>query len=486
MVHGNAFSQYFHCSIDNLYKSVHVLAADSLEGRGTGTLGEQMAAKYIADGFAQAGLEQYDSSYYLPFALKKLAATRLAIRYKNVFIPSWTLYHTSNYAHRDTVSESILFVGYGTEAEIESLDLRQQAVLLLAATPEQALQTMERLQKNFQTRAFYVVFERYLDEVARVWGDYYNLTQYQLASDFEQAYSRRVQESWVTLNTLDSADVFYSFPDSYERAFGLSDKELFHLADENRAAGYTLLGADYSWDATTFVNYSAAVESMKSKNISGFIRGKDTTETVVLTAHYDHLGIQMGEVFNGADDNASGVAALLEIANVLAAEDQPERNIQFIAFSAEELGLFGSKEYLKHPVVPLEELVAAVNIDMIGRGGRPGPQEMVYVLTYGDMKHEMDRLARHDLPVHRFLEVSKRPDKSDKVGYRTGSDHYSFVAKGIPSAVFFTGLHGDYHTPYDTADKIDYPSLGEIANLIVRYIYALANEKEEFPLQELP
>jgi Zn-dependent M28 family amino/carboxypeptidase len=210
------------------------------------------------------------------------------------------------------------------------------------------------------------------------------------------------------------------------------------------------------------------------------VEGSDLSAgAVVVIAHYDHLGRSGDEIFHGADDNATGTAAVMEIAQAfgLAAEQgyRPRRTLIFIAASAEELGLYGSRYYTEHPLVPLDSTVACLNIDMIGRGSRKFSLTDDYIGGYVFLSKEL-------------LEVSEAgckltaPALADKIEYRKairgGSDHYHFATHGVPSIFYHTGLHSDYHKPSDTPDKILYDRMELIVRAIFATAWELANREE--------
>jgi hypothetical protein len=217
----------------------------------------------------------------------------------------------------------------------------------------------------------------------------------------------------------------------------------------------------------------------ETKNILAMLPGKDSaTETVVLGAHYDHLGYggvnsaAPGEkaVHHGADDNASGTAMLVEVARQLAAEARTNgpfpRNILFVSFSGEERGLLGSAHYTANAAVPLAETVAMVNLDMVGR--LDGNKVIIHGTGTGT---GLDELVDRLVGTHSF-EVAKEP------GGFGPSDHSSFYARKIPVLHLFTGSHSDYHRPTDTADKINYEGMVRITQLVADVVRELATAPE--------
>lgn len=205
----------------------------------------------------------------------------------------------------------------------------------------------------------------------------------------------------------------------------------------------------------------------KANNIIGFL-DNDAQHTIVIGAHYDHLGLGKqgsstdpqpeGKIHNGADDNASGVAGLLEIARHFSQNGITEPyNFLFIAFSAEELGLLGSRHFVENPTIPLEDIHFMLNMDMIGRYD---PERGVGIGGYGTSPSWPEVFKSVDASIKFF---------TDNAG-KGGSDHHSFYMKDIPVLFFHTGGHEDYHAPGDDAEKIDYPSTVGIIDLEIQLI----------------
>ncbi len=215
-------------------------------------------------------------------------------------------------------------------------------------------------------------------------------------------------------------------------------------------------------------------------NVIGLI-DNHVANTIILGAHYDHLGYNEDhnslyagtypQIHNGADDNASGTAAILELSKLLSASKFKNNNYLFVSFSGEELGLFGSKYFTEHPCLDLTTANYMINLDMVGR--LSDSSRGLSIGGYGTSPTWGELIA----PNHKFFKI-----KFDSSG--TGpSDHTSFYRKDIPVLFFFTGLHSDYHKPSDDADKINY--LGELQ--VVKYIYALieaTDKKGKLPFRK--
>jgi hypothetical protein len=213
-----------------------------------------------------------------------------------------------------------------------------------------------------------------------------------------------------------------------------------------------------------------------AQNVVGILEGTDPVlknEYVIIGGHFDHLGMggegsgsrapDMPAIHNGADDNASGTAGVIELAQKLSANrSKLKRSVVFVAFTGEEMGLLGSKEFVSKPPIDLKKVNAMINLDMIGR---LNPETRLIIIGGTGTSAESDSILKK-LEVGRSFKATHSAD-----GYGA-SDHSSFYSENIPVFFFFTGVHDDYHTPTDDADKINYT--GEVA--VLDMAYDLANE----------
>lgn len=212
------------------------------------------------------------------------------------------------------------------------------------------------------------------------------------------------------------------------------------------------------------------------RNVAGFVAGSDPElrdQVVIVSAHYDHLGVRNGQTYAGADDNASGVSMLIETAREVAAlETKPRRSICFVAFDLEEHLLWGSRWFVAHPPWKLEQVALFITADMIGRSLGDLPLPTVFVLG-----------SEHETLVRELLEEVETPDGlevsrlgADLIGTR--SDYGPFRDEQVPFLFFSTGEHGDYHTPRDTPDRVDYEKLARVSNLILALTRHVADHDE--------
>ena len=209
--------------------------------------------------------------------------------------------------------------------------------------------------------------------------------------------------------------------------------------------------------------------------------GPQADETVIVGGHYDHLGrgglmsgslaFLSSDIHNGADDNASGTAMMMEMARRLATRRDPlPRRVVFMAFSGEERGLLGSQYYVDHPLYPLSSTVMMVNFDMVGRLNGKNELTMIGTGTTPGVDALVDALGKTE-----GLTIKKVSGLTDGFG---GSDHQSFYGKNIPVLFAFTGIHPDYHRPSDDSDRINYTGMARIADYLELIVLDLVRRPE--------
>ena len=230
---------------------------------------------------------------------------------------------------------------------------------------------------------------------------------------------------------------------------------------------------------------------IKGENVLGFIEGTDLKEElIIITAHYDHLGKHEDKIFNGADDDGSGTVATLEIAEafMLAKKEGngPRRSVLIMPVSGEEKGLLGSKYYTDHPIYPLENTVANLNIDMIGRVDDWHENgDYVYLIGADMLSQELHDISEQTNDQYVGLELDytfNAEDDPNRYYYR--SDHYNFAKNNIPVIFYFNGVHEDYHKVTDTVEKIDFNKIQTITRLVFLTAWELANRDERIQLNK--
>ncbi len=231
----------------------------------------------------------------------------------------------------------------------------------------------------------------------------------------------------------------------------------------------------------------SVTDTISTENVLGFLEGSDKKdEVIVITAHLDHIGVNTdGQINNGADDDGSGTVTILELAQAFAKAKRqgqgPRRSILFMTVTGEEKGLLGSKYFVDNPIIPLKNIVANLNIDMIGRTDDQHLSKADYVYLIGSDKlsstlHSISETVNAKYTKLDLDYTFNDPDDPNRFYYR--SDHYNFAEKKIPVIFYFRGVHPDYHQPGDDVEKIQFDQMEKIARLVFHTAWELANRDQ--------
>jgi hypothetical protein len=468
---------------EELKKHVFILASDSLQGRAVGSTGIKIAQGYIENQFHINNLKPIINGNFLQsFELKRMHKNSALIKIDNklLFNP-WHFYFYSNYNHNDTVLTNVVFAGFASENELKSKSFNGKAIAFYSDDPLKAAIRIHEIHDQYKVQNFFITLTESYTPIGKVFESDYQRSEYILPNRFDKWSDELKTLAWYnSLSGIDSVNVFYCFKDVFKDIFGQPDNELINRTKRLNKDDITMLANLPQPNLKCLLNYNDSVQTIKSNNVIGIIEGKDTSKTIVVSAHYDHLGIEFGKVNYGADDNASGTSALLmisKILNIKYTDSKPLYNIMFIAFSAEELGLLGSEWYVDHPAKSIQNTIININLDMVGRWDERHlfNHNFVYLLCKGQMHHKTYLLGKRLGKQFYGFEVSSQPGNKEKHTFIYGSDQYNFYQKNIPIAVFFTGLHSDYHTYRDTPDKINFSNLARITTIACQLADTISN-----------
>jgi Zn-dependent M28 family amino/carboxypeptidase len=254
-------------------------------------------------------------------------------------------------------------------------------------------------------------------------------------------------------------------------------------------------GDSFALNAAKKIRFEVGIkyEETNTQNVVAVLEGSDPKlkdEYVAIGAHYDHVGIGTpvngDAIYNGADDDGSGTVAVLSIAEAFAKGPRPKRSLLFVWHAGEEKGLLGSRYVTDFPVIPLDRIVAQLNIDMIGRSKQNGDTEPrnkdlsapdeIYVIGSKMMSTDLGEVSESVNKA--FLKLNfnyKYDDPKDPNRFFFRSDHFNYARKGIPIIFYFDGVHLDYHRPSDHADKIDYRKMERVTKTVLATTWTLAN-----------
>ncbi|GAB1451896.1 hypothetical protein MASR2M47_19520 [Draconibacterium sp.] len=466
-------------TVKELKENIGYLASDELKGRKSGEPGELMAAEYIREKFKNAGLELLFGNGFQKFGLVTSAeigpGNKFTVNGDNFEVEKSFLPYA--FSANTTVSAGVVFAGYGLEVDRDTLqwndykdvDVAGKWVLALQGDPD--LENQQSPYIEFSSERSKALFAadnnaaglilvagkkfREKDELASLVFDK-NSARYSIPIiEVTREVANKILGGKTTIEALE-AEI-----DSLKKTINIK--------------------IEASISATT----NAIQKEAETRNVVALLPGNDVNlknEYIVVGAHFDHLG--MGgpgsgsratdtiAVHNGADDNASGVATIIQLSEKLAAEKSNKRSIIFAAFSAEEMGLVGSKVFVNKPPVETEKMVAMFNFDMVGR-----LDNSTNTLSIGGSQtsKESEKLMTD---LNTGFELAFSPEG---VG---PSDHASFYLQNIPVFFVSTGAHPDYHTPSDDAESINYEGTKKVAEFAVLLIENVANRETDLTFQE--
>ncbi len=480
--------------IDDLKKHLSKLSSDEFEGRETGTEGQRKAAQYIADYFESLGLPKKgdDNSYFqrIAFINESWRNISMSVEGENLkHLWDYYAYPSTNASMEEKTINELIFLGYGIDDEnysdYKKRDVAGKAILIYTGEPmdkkgRSRLTKSEELSEwttNWRKKLMvarqkgvshvFVIDRNFKENVALARREI--LSRALQFGEGEKAEQNYVANTHISSNVVEqiigsNKDAFIKVRDKMEKKGKLKPLTI--------PCNLTIVG-------------EKRVRSLVGENVLGYVEGVDPDlkeELVVVTAHYDHLGKRGDDVYNGADDNGSGSSSILELAEAFAMAKKsgkgPRRSVLALLVSGEEKGLLGSEYYVEHPVFPLDNTIANVNVDMVGRVDEKHTADPNYIYVIGSNRlstelHDINEQANNE---HTQLELDYTYNaESDPNRYYYRSDHYNFAEKGIPAIFYFNGTHEDYHRTSDTIEKINFEKMQKIAKLVFYTTWELAN-----------
>ena len=461
---------------NDLREYLTILSSDALEGRETGKRGQKMAAAFIRAHFEELGLQgPVNGEYYQVF---DLYTSRPGENYVTVGGNRFTNFaEVTFYGNSDSggeISVPLIFAGNGSDEALEQAgDIKGKAIFLVA---DLEFPSNDRLQL-IRSKGVKMIFVSHAK----------TKVDFDIASNQIKSFSgKRDLTLQKPLSNSSVPGVFIVSPLMTEKFFGLQRNELIKIM----AGGYKKSAFKKIKPIEIRYRTYSDLKPIKSENVLGFLEGSDKKEEViVITAHYDHVGVKKeGEgdlINNGADDDGSGTAAVMEIAKIFAEAKKdgkgPRRSILFMLVTAEEKGLLGSDYYTQNPVFPLENTVVDLNIDMIGRRDfkHRDSAPYVYVIGADKLSNELNRVSETINKQYTnliFDYIYNDVNHPDRLYYR--SDHWNFAKKNIPIIFYFDGIHEDYHKPSDEIDKIEFDLLTKRTQCIFYTAWEIANREQ--------
>jgi aminopeptidase YwaD len=467
-------------TVDELKDHIEYLASDSLNGRLTGSRGDSLAAEYIRSQLVSAGFIPVSDAGLQKFRVtKRIVAgkgNKLSIN-GNEFKPE-TDFMPSAFTSDGSLDAEVVFAGYGFNIKTDSLqwedfkglDVKNKWVLILKADPETNKPASAFLPFSGDRDKALVAKDMGAAGVLMVAGKF---------SDPEDAFEPLSSEGYSV-----DIPVFRIKRELADIILSAKKTNINSLEEQLRK---TRKPSVFNTGATVSGKAELKRETAATRNVVMELPGEDSVlknEYIVIGAHFDHLGmggqgsssraVDTTGIHHGADDNASGVAMMLELAEKFAGTPgSHKRSVICVAFTGEEEGLLGSKHFVEDPGIDLTKVNAMINLDMVGRLNEHNMLQISGVGTAEGLKELL--ISKTDTSVVKLA-------LSDE-GYGP-SDHSSFYGKNIPVLFYFTGAHADYHTPADTWDKINYEGMLKISDLTFSMASELASEQNRLKFRE--
>ncbi|GAB4160839.1 MAG: hypothetical protein Tsb0033_17340 [Winogradskyella sp.] len=470
---------------EELKEMLYKYASDEFEGRETGEKGQKLAVEYLKTQYQNMEIASPlgDDNYFqnVPLERQGVAEAKIIIDDKsfNSFEDHIVLRASGN---TEIATKDIVYVGYGIHEEnysnYKEVDVKGKIVLAKAGEPKDA-------DGNYITTG---------SPEDTKWTN----GRQSLASKRDAA----IENGAKGLILLDDA-MFTRYAPYYQRQaesgtsgrLSLKSNEaemMMLMVNENLAKALhpSILEDEKPKEIKTDLSLviENKSEEISSENVVAYIKGSSKPdEILVISAHLDHEGIKNGEVYNGADDDGSGTIAILEIAEAFKEAEKaghgPKRSVLFLHVTGEEKGLLGSRHYTDNdPIFPLENTVANLNIDMIGRidpKRKDGERNYLYLIGSDKLSTDLHNISEEVNKKYCNIELDYTyNDDNDPNRFYYRSDHYNFAKNNIPVIFYFNGTHDDYHQPSDTPDKIEYDLLENRAKLVFYTAWEIANRKE--------
>jgi len=470
-------------SDSDLMGHLRYLSSDELKGRGNGTPELEQAASYVAELFREYGLQPAgnEKTYFQEFEVSmgrslgpenqvilEIGTEQIRLEVRKDYVPL-----TSG---PDTVVQGpLVFAGFGISApELEyddygDLDVRGKIVLVFEHEPQE--QVEESLFAGRELTPYATILHKVMNARNRGAAGVILLSDSFNHPPGQESRSRRSRVEDIGIHSIRLT------PEWSKRLLETAGRNPAEVAEE-----ITDLSPAVAFDLGVTATVSVDVVDVQHavRNVLGFLPGQ-TDKIIIVGAHYDHLGLGttgslapelIDQVHNGADDNASGTAALLQLAQDFSRGSSLQQGLLFIAFAGEELGLLGSRYYTEHPTLPLENTIAMLNMDMIGRS--QGNLLIGGVGTTAEFRKILDEVQATSPLQFSYSDRS-----------RGSSDHLSFSSKKVPVLFFFSGLHNDYHRPSDDWERINVQTLQQILEVVRSTVHRLLEVNQSLQYVEV-
>ncbi|MDX9846983.1 MAG: M28 family peptidase [Tenuifilaceae bacterium] len=462
-----------------LRQHIEYLCSPRLYGRSTVTGHDHMASQYIDSIYGSLGLSVYSSYSHYPYYQHYNIVQTVPLQ-RTLVTPHRIFEYGRDFLNlgpdpAKNIEYEVVFGGLGEYDEIDSLDLKGKALLILSNNLRVAGMKVEEHAKSKGCAMVMVAnpsSSKQFFYISQQLSDNHNSIQYRVADEKPKPLSRFFARFGDPIPQLLISDDLAEYL-LREKPLNIW-KRLQSKEPKGRPAVNSIVKFDYH-----FLN-----DTIPTQNVIGFIpAARINQQSVILGAHFDHLTPEGQRWFPGADDNASGTAVMIEVARLLANDYQngymPNRNIVFAGFSAEEIGLLGSQHYYNNPLFPVENTTVMLNLDMVGRLGKQSEaKKSVYLGGSNRLKEFSESMQT----VNSDSTIVIDSESLAGISLFTLSDHYHFDNRGLPAYLITTGMHNDYHKSSDTPEKLSIEGMQDMVKLIYQTVRHFADSENPWEI----
>ena len=470
-----------------LKEALYVYASDEFEGRDTGEPGQKKAIEFLKQHYVTLNIPAAlpNNEYFQKVPLKRTFAPEITMNINGKDYKVIDDFISFSGVNGKLMIDDIVYVGYGIDDEkysdYKDIDVTGKVVLYKNGEPknvdgtyiisgtEKSTAKWSNMRQEFRSKP----------EIAKEKGAiavlYYNPDSYgRMAQRFGKGRTSMGLQEAAKEVEVEEKDMHFMLLNT-----ALAEAIVSDISTNAIAKTVKVLGN---------ISYKAVKENFNSENVVAYIKGSEKPdEYIVISAHLDHVGVQDGKIYNGADDDGSGSVAMLEIAEAfktaISNGQTPKRSVVFLHVTGEEKGLLGSRYYTdRDPIFPLVNTVANLNIDMIGRTDpkrTDGDRNYIYLIGTDKLGTDLHNISEEVNKNFTNVELDYTyNDENDPNRFYYRSDHYNFAKNNVPVIFYFNGTHDDYHQHTDTPDKIEYDLLENRTRLIFHTAWELANRAE--------
>ena len=473
-------------SAKRIKQDVYKLSSDLMEGRETGKKGQKLAAQYIYKQFADAMLqnnsEKFDSlGYFQKFIIYKQKSDQAIIISNGKKLKNSNDLLISGLKDYSNDSLEFIFLGTAPLESYQNKNFKNKAILFLTSNLYAGAIKSNDIVNSSGAKLVLFCDPNESGQFSRL----HSIKKHQSSRRLKlEPKERKIKNPYDSITANQFYKNFKNRISTYQGAISITAaSKLLNVKSRNLRKAHSKKKTIKNQNESKYIkfNYELKYDQIHTENVIALLPGTDKKdEFIVVSAHYDHVGRNGTEIFNGANDNASGTASIIELARSFQKANKNghanRRSILFVAFTGEEKGLLGSRYFVDNTNIAMNKIKANLNIDMLGRKDHNhSTNNYVYLLGASHLNPKLKIISDSINQLTEQLILDYKYDSPQNYLYMA-SDQASFVKKNVPAIFYFNGLHKDYHKTSDTADKLDYNSIKKVTQLVFLTAWQLANQ----------